>query len=134
MIGNNIQTIRKEKGLKLSQVAKACGISAGYLSDIEKGNKANPSIDVLNKIATVLNVGINSLLSTEEKLNMTMDSMKEIHKLAEEGLSSMIMENTESYNYSTCSFFVDQFKNEKFDKDEQNEIINYVKYIISKRK
>ena len=78
MIGDNIVKIRKSKGMSLSLCAKKIGISSGYLSDIENNIKKNPSVKVLNKISFVFEIPISELLSTEEKLDIAMGSLKEI--------------------------------------------------------
>lgn len=51
----------------LNKTASLAGISGSYLSNIEKGIKENPSLDVLSKIATALNVSINSFFEEETK-------------------------------------------------------------------
>lgn len=136
MIGDNIKNLREHKNYKLSQLAKECGISAGYLSDIEKNIKKNPTLDVLNKISEVLGVPLNELLSTEEKLNLMTASMKKINKMAKDAsnYSDMVKESNTSYFPTHENFFTKNFQNEVFSREEQTEIINYAKYIISKRK
>jgi transcriptional regulator with XRE-family HTH domain len=62
MIGNNISTIRKQRGLTLSELAVRTGISKSYLSNIERNLKQNPSIQVIEKIASVLKVDLKTLL------------------------------------------------------------------------
>lgn len=44
MYKNNIRKYRKEKGMKLGQMANKVGISIGYLCHLEKGTRNNPSI------------------------------------------------------------------------------------------
>jgi XRE family transcriptional regulator of biofilm formation len=62
MIGNNISTIRKQRGFTLSELSERTGISKSYLSNIERNLKQNPSIHVMEKIATVLKVDLKTLL------------------------------------------------------------------------
>jgi XRE family transcriptional regulator of biofilm formation len=62
MIGKNISTIRKQRGLTLSELAVRTGISKSYLSNIERNLKQNPSIQVIEKIALVLKVDLKILL------------------------------------------------------------------------
>ncbi|OXM85233.1 XRE family transcriptional regulator [Paenibacillus rigui] len=62
MIGNNIASIRKQRGFTLSELSERAGISKSYLSNIERNLKQNPSIHVMEKIAAVLNVDIKTLL------------------------------------------------------------------------
>jgi len=67
MIGENIQRIRSRKGLTLSELAERADISKSYLSNIERNLNQNPSIQIIERIATVLAVdyqmliGINSV-------------------------------------------------------------------------
>ena len=43
MYKNKIRKYRIQRGLTLKKVADICGISAGYLCHLEKGNRDNPS-------------------------------------------------------------------------------------------
>src|SRR5690625_1906962 len=67
MIGENIQRIRSRNGLTLSELAERADISKSYLSNIERNLNQNPSIQIIERIATVLAVdyqmliGINSV-------------------------------------------------------------------------
>lgn len=65
MLGDNIKSIREEKKLGLNETAKLAGISPSYLSDIEKGNKTNPSMEVLQRIADALDVSIKEFFKSE---------------------------------------------------------------------
>ncbi|MFE5321214.1 helix-turn-helix domain-containing protein [Paenibacillus sp. NPDC056579] len=62
MIGNNISSIRKQRGFTLSELSERTGISKSYLSNIERNLKQNPSIHVMEKIASVLKVDLKMLL------------------------------------------------------------------------
>jgi len=66
MFGKNIQKLRKEKKLTLTQLAEKTEISKSYLSHIERNIQTNPSIDVLVKIASALDVDIQTLLSQDQ--------------------------------------------------------------------
>jgi XRE family transcriptional regulator of biofilm formation len=73
VIGKNIYEIRKRRGLTLSELAGRANISKSYLSNIERNLNRNPSIQVMGKIALVLDVDLKMLLRTgtneeEEKL------------------------------------------------------------------
>ena len=54
MYNNKIKQFREEKGLTMKEVAKQCDISVGYLCHLERGNRANPSTEVMEKIANAL--------------------------------------------------------------------------------
>lgn len=65
MIGDNIQRIRKKKGLSLSELAERAQISKSYLSNIERSLNQNPSIQIIEKLARVLNVDFRALLGSK---------------------------------------------------------------------
>ncbi|WP_430509940.1 helix-turn-helix domain-containing protein [Gottfriedia solisilvae] len=67
MIGKNIQELRKKKGLTLSELAEKANISKSYLSNIERELNDNPSIQVLEKISTVLGVDFKTILGSESE-------------------------------------------------------------------
>ncbi len=69
MIGKNIYRIRKQRGLTLSELAERALISKSYLSNIERNLNINPSIQVMKKIAGVLQVDLQKLLKPEEEFN-----------------------------------------------------------------
>ena len=55
-LGENIQTIRKHRGMKQQELADKIGINMQSLSKIERGLNY-PSFDTLEKIMDVLGVG-----------------------------------------------------------------------------
>lgn len=65
---NNIKKYRKEKEMKLEELAKMVGVSTGYLCHLEKGTRRNPSIDVMERIAKVLNKTIADVFFPEDKI------------------------------------------------------------------
>lgn len=60
-IGQNICTLRKRAQLRQIDLAVAVGIDCSYLSTIENG-KRNPTVLLLQNIATALNVPLQELL------------------------------------------------------------------------
>jgi XRE family transcriptional regulator of biofilm formation len=76
MIGETIYQIRKKRGYTLSELAERTHISKSYLSNIERNINNNPSIDVIKKLALVLDVDLITLLGV--------DSISPIHKLDSE--------------------------------------------------
>jgi DNA-binding XRE family transcriptional regulator len=58
---SRIRVFRKYRGLTMTALAKAAGISQPHLSDIENGKKTG-SVDVLKRIATVLKVDLDDLV------------------------------------------------------------------------
>lgn len=64
-IGANIKELRVKANLTQKELFIKTGVSVSYIQQIEKGVKANPSLDVLNKIATALDVSINDLIPSK---------------------------------------------------------------------
>lgn len=61
-IGSSIRKIRKEKGIRQMKLAEKAGISQTYLSQLETGDKPNPSLSVVRDICNSLGVTIDELL------------------------------------------------------------------------
>ncbi|HWR40640.1 MAG TPA: XRE family transcriptional regulator [Patescibacteria group bacterium] len=62
IIGHNLYDIRKKKNLSLDKAAELTGVSKPMLGQIERG-LSNPSVTVLWKIATGLNVSFSYFLN-----------------------------------------------------------------------
>ncbi|MBN6186983.1 helix-turn-helix domain-containing protein [Aneurinibacillus sp. BA2021] len=88
MIGSRIRHLRRIKKMSLSQLARRAGVSKSYLSFIERDLSKNPSIHFLEKVASVLDVPVNSMLVPEA--NHTKEPDLEWQELAEEAISSGI--------------------------------------------
>jgi len=61
-IGQMLKRLREERNISQLQLAQQAGVAQGYISDLEAGTKANPSVDVLKKLAKALNCSIAELL------------------------------------------------------------------------
>jgi len=68
MIGDKIRKSRKSKNITLSQLAESCGLTASYISQVER-NLAEPSISSLRKISVALKLPLYSFL--EENSDVT---------------------------------------------------------------
>jgi transcriptional regulator with XRE-family HTH domain len=58
--GKRLRQIRRHKDLTQEQLAEAVGITAEYLSNLERGVNA-PSFETLEKLAEVLEVDVTEL-------------------------------------------------------------------------
>lgn len=63
-IGEKIKQIRKDKGLQQKAVALEVGLDQSNYNKVENG-KREPSLEVLQKLSTILGVSIDELLSPE---------------------------------------------------------------------
>ncbi|MBM7869340.1 transcriptional regulator with XRE-family HTH domain [Clostridium pascui] len=72
MFGENIKRIRELKGLGVNELSRLSGVNASYISAMERGEKENPTIVTLKKLADALEVTVDELMRsepiTEEKL------------------------------------------------------------------
>lgn len=56
-----IKPLRKSRNITLYGLSKSTGISRTYLRNLENNKVFNPTLQILNKIASVLNVTIKDL-------------------------------------------------------------------------
>ncbi|WAH36770.1 helix-turn-helix domain-containing protein [Alicyclobacillus dauci] len=90
MIGARIQALRQNKGLSLSELADKADVAKSYLSAIERGIQGNPSIQVIEKIASVLDVPVQQLVSgadASEELPLDREWMDLTREVAESGIT-----------------------------------------------
>ncbi len=90
MIGSNINNIRKRRGLTLSELADRANVSKSYLSNIERNLNQNPSIQVIEKIAAVLDVDLTNILHADATVEtqhlLENEWLDFIHELKESGI------------------------------------------------
>lgn len=65
MIGKRVQQLRKEQGMSLTELAERAGVAKSYISSLERDIQKNPSIQFLEKIASVLKVPVERLIDPE---------------------------------------------------------------------
>jgi transcriptional regulator with XRE-family HTH domain len=64
-IGSKIREWRKERALTLEALARAVGLSTGYVSQVERG-LANPSLETLKRLADAVGHTVGELFSESE--------------------------------------------------------------------
>ncbi len=57
-----IKALRQAKGLSQQTLAARVGVTAAYITMLERGKKTNPSLDLLKKLAKALGVPVTELL------------------------------------------------------------------------
>lgn len=135
MVGKVIRDLRKKKEISLRELAQTANISKSTLSNVENGNN-NPSIETLEKIAKALGVQANELLGAKDKLNIAINSVNKISDMASEALSySDSFTNHKKNDEKLVGLNrIDRiFENDKFSRKEESEIIDFIKYLLSKR-
>ena len=58
---NNIRKIREEIGMKQVELSILTGLSRGYLSHLENGNRNNPSYKTMEKISNALKKNVSEI-------------------------------------------------------------------------
>lgn len=90
-LGDNMMLLRKKKGLSQADLGKKIGTSGDVVGRYERGD-IKPSIDVVEKIADVLDVSIDYLIG---KTKMELDSqavkrLEDISNLPDENKNFLI--------------------------------------------
>lgn len=66
-IGERLRRLRFDRRVKLRQVESATGVSNAYLSQLESGKVANPSLVVLGKLADYYGVSVGRLATGDDE-------------------------------------------------------------------
>ena len=61
-LGRVLRTLREEKGLTQVDLAEKVKVGQSYIAMLESGDKVNPSLDVLQRLAKALKVNVRELL------------------------------------------------------------------------
>jgi len=108
----NLRKYRIQAGLKQEDLAQQLGKSKSVISNWERGEN-RPDADTIAKICAILNVTPNELLGWNEIEN-------------EEGQASA----TDQNNITVAA----HIEGETLTEQEQEEIQNFIKFVLSKRK
>jgi len=60
--GANIKRARQAKGWTQAELAKRAQVQQGYLSELELGQKTNPSMALLERLAGALGMSVSRLM------------------------------------------------------------------------
>lgn len=66
-LGERIRASREAMGMSLADLEASCGVTKGYLSQLERGEATNPSLEAVQKIAAGLGVRLSELLGEERE-------------------------------------------------------------------
>lgn len=61
-LASMIKARRTDKGLTRSDLARAAKVTPAYITQLETGQRKNPSLDLLKRIAQALGVDVAALL------------------------------------------------------------------------
>lgn len=73
MFGDNIRRFREARGLGVNELSRLSGVNASYISALERGEKENPTIQTLEKIADTLGVTLDQIMKSTP---VTKDTIK----------------------------------------------------------
>ncbi|MBC7323990.1 MAG: helix-turn-helix transcriptional regulator, partial [Moorella sp. (in: Bacteria)] len=73
-LGHKLRQAREEQGLTQAELAKAAGVSAGLIGQIEQG-KVQPSLKTLEKIGEVLNISPCYFIADEAGVDEILNQM-----------------------------------------------------------
>jgi transcriptional regulator with XRE-family HTH domain len=57
-----LRKLRKDQGMTMAELAKKAQVTDAYIAQLETGEKKNPSLDVLKRLARALGVPVTELL------------------------------------------------------------------------
>ncbi len=93
-VNQRIRQRRLELKMSSAALARAAGISRGYLSEIENGHAARPSATVLLRLAEALETSISDLLQEEQKTGRAervslLEQLAELDNIPEEDVQML---------------------------------------------
>ncbi|HOJ52081.1 MAG TPA: XRE family transcriptional regulator [Syntrophales bacterium] len=99
-IGRRIKKLRTEKGITLDELSSMTGFSKGYLSRVEKSEKA-PPVSTLGRVARVLGTTISELLGENklEKKSFSIVRKNERPLIARDGIAFGYSYEAVAYNF-----------------------------------
>lgn len=115
-IGENIKSLRKMNELSLNELAEELHVSTDKLKNYENGKEQIP-FDTLDKLASIFNISVNMLIGMNFKARENESHFVSIMR---------ILKRTKQWN--------EVVGETEFSDAEMNELMNYAKYLISKRK
>ncbi|GAA0082463.1 transcriptional regulator [Clostridium botulinum] len=133
MLGDKIKKLRKSKNITQEELGKNIGVTTSMVGMYET-NARKPSYEVLIKIAEFFSVSTDFLLNTEEKLDMTLDSVKKIHNMVKEATEKYGIEEVTEKQENKIKTLAAHFEGEEFTDEDVEDIENFIKFIISKKK
>ena len=104
-VGELIREIREKKGISSAELGRRIGMSRSYMSRIELGNRPI-KLDVLLKIAEVLDTPIEYFVTDEQKRELEIENQKvliinkdehNLHSYSEEEILKWIKEGIEKH-------------------------------------
>jgi transcriptional regulator with XRE-family HTH domain len=119
-IGELLRLKRVEKRQSLSEIAEKVGVSINYISEIEKGNKTNPSDDIIVRLAEIFSLNEDDLFAAFNKLPLA--ARNEIHAYPNLAKALSQLNNDDSMSHEKKKQFYDKlvYWYKKISEEEDN--------------
>lgn len=75
-LGSKIRKLRKARKISLDKLSKCSGVSKAYLWGLENERNTNPTLPILQRIATSLDITLGYLINEEQEDESMDDSDK----------------------------------------------------------
>jgi len=90
-LGARIRQTRTQKGITLQDLSDRSGLSKGFICQLEN-DKASPSLQALEKLATGLGIPIAFLfLTADEKFHVVRENERQEYRVGPEGLQVQLL-------------------------------------------
>ncbi|WP_375089640.1 helix-turn-helix domain-containing protein [Peribacillus sp. RS7] len=87
MIGYRVKSLREERKMSISELSTKSGVAKSYISSLERNLQTNPTILVLEKIAGILCIKVDSLLNEQADKGMDEEWMEIMQDVMGSGIS-----------------------------------------------
>jgi transcriptional regulator with XRE-family HTH domain len=94
-IGSKIKELRTRQKVSLQELANAVKASKAHIWDIERGASANPSLELLKRIADYFKVGIGDLVEENPRAPGEPEDLVALYR----GLKDLSKEDRETVSY-----------------------------------
>ncbi|MFI8493285.1 helix-turn-helix domain-containing protein [Peribacillus butanolivorans] len=87
MIGYRVKSFREKKKMSISELSTKSGVAKSYISSLERNLQTNPTILVLEKIASILCITVDALLHDQIDHRMDDEWMEIMQDIMGSGIS-----------------------------------------------
>ena len=118
-IGDNIKKYRNEKGISQEKLSNLLNISSRTLQNYE-ANRTEPPLDILIKISTIFDIGIDVLTNNDTKVLNDLKTLIDIKKTFQKEMKEARKRiNEESELYIPLIYYVNKtYCDNKYDLDK----------------
>ena len=78
MVGEVLRILRIANDMTIKKAATESQVSAPYITEMEKGKKINPSIDILKKLCLVYDLKVSEFMDLDDYHNSIVGTKEEL--------------------------------------------------------